>query len=223
MAVRIHSSGSRKTNGSPKKNLANPSNADSARMDGINGPALIMVLGMHRSGTSAVAGVLSKLGCQLPKHVLFANSGNERGYFESAALMQFHDELLDSAGSYWHDWRRFNPDWYSTPVSEAFKRRAKNIFNSEYPDASLAVVKDPRACRFMPFWTSVFGEMGITPHVVIPVRSPLEVAYSLKKRDGMSVAKGLLLWLRHVLDAEFMTRDMPSRLLKKSLAPRISM
>ena len=39
--------------------------------------------------------------------------------------------------------------------------------------------------------------------------SPLEVAYSLKKRDGMSVAKGLLLWLRHVLDAEFMTRDMP--------------
>ncbi|MBG0793473.1 hypothetical protein IYY11_08770 [Methylocystis sp. H62] len=208
MVAPIRSSRPQKTNRRLKKVLPKSDHERAIGVDEINGPALLMVLGMHRSGTSALAGVLSKLGCQIPKHVLPANSANERGYFESAALMQLHDELLESAGSYWHDWRRFNPDWYSAPTSEAFKQRAKDIFLSEYPNASLAVLKDPRICRFVPFWIDVFGEMSIAPRALIPIRSPLEVAYSLKKRDAMSVTKGLLLWLRHVLDAELMTRGI---------------
>jgi hypothetical protein len=208
MVAPIRSSRPQKTNRRLKKVLPKSDHERAIGVDEINGPALLMVLGMHRSGTSALAGVLSKLGCQIPKHVLPANSANERGYFESAALMQLHDELLESAGSYWHDWRRFNPDWHSAPTSEAFKQRAKDIFLSEYPNASLAVLKDPRICRFVPFWIDVFGEMSIAPRALIPIRSPLEVAYSLKKRDAMSVTKGLLLWLRHVLDAELMTRGI---------------
>ena len=76
-------------------------------------PDVIVVLGMHRSGTSAVAGTLTKLGGAAPKHLLTADSGNPRGYFESVAFMEFHDELLASAGSCWHDWRLFNPGWYT--------------------------------------------------------------------------------------------------------------
>jgi len=208
MVAPIRSSRPQKANRRLKKVLPKSDHERAIGVDEINGPAVLMVLGMHRSGTSAVAGVLSKLGCQIPKHVLPANSANERGYFESAALMELHEDLLESAGSYWHDWRRFNPDWYSAPTSEAFKQRAKDIFLSEYPNASLAVLKDPRICRFVPFWIDVFGEMSIAPRALIPIRSPLEVAYSLKKRDAMSVTKGLLLWLRHVLDAELMTRGI---------------
>ena len=70
---------------------------------------VILVLGMHRSGTSAAAGILVKLGGAQPKTLMPAEGGNERGYFESQALMTFHDELLASAGSSWTDWRQFNP------------------------------------------------------------------------------------------------------------------
>ena len=69
---------------------------------------VILVLGMHRSGTNAVTGFLVKLGGAQPKALMPAEGGNERGYFESQALMSFHDELLASAGSSRTDWRQFN-------------------------------------------------------------------------------------------------------------------
>jgi hypothetical protein len=144
-----------------------------------------------------------------PKHLLPASPGNPEGHFESVPLMRFHDELLASAGSRWHDWRKFNPAWYRSPPAYTFKQRAKEIFEAEFGKAPLPILKDPRICRFAPFWIDVLKEIGATPRMVIPIRSPLEVALSLKKRDSMSLAKGLLLWLRHVLDAELATRSNP--------------
>ncbi len=177
---------------------------------------VLMVLGMHRSGTSAIAGVLSKLGGGAPKNLLEANEGNERGFFESAPMMGFHDELLASAGTHWADWRAFDPAWYGSALCDAYKDRAKRLFREEFGDSPLAIFKDPRICRFLPFWLDVFVAMDIAPHIVIPVRSPLEVAGSLKKRNGLTLPKGLLLWLRHVLDAEAASRTLPRSVLRWS-------
>src|SRR5277367_421535 len=167
---------------------------------------VVIVLGMHRSGTSAVAGTLVKLGGGSPKHLMVANPGNARGFFESVAFMHFHDELLASAGSRWHDWRLFNPGWYSSPVAAEYRRRAKELFEAEFSGAALPVIKDPRICRFAPFWLEVLREMQKTPRIVIPIRSPLEVAQSLEKLQGVPLNEGLLLWLRHNLDAEVQSR-----------------
>ena len=113
---------------------------------------VILVLGMHRSGTSAAAGSLVKLGGAQPKTLMPAEDGNERGYFESQALRTFHDELLASAGSDWTDWRQFNPAWYQSPTATAFQKRAKQLFKEEFDGEPLVVLKDPRVCRFAPFW-----------------------------------------------------------------------
>jgi hypothetical protein len=135
-----------------------------------------------------------------------ANDYNALGYFESGAFMQFHEELLAAGGSNWHDWRPFNPGFYKSPAAQEYKRRAKELFATEFENSSMAILKDPRICRILPFWLEIMREMTAIPHIVIPIRSPLEVAKSLQKRDGMSLAKGLLLWLRHVLDAEAQSR-----------------
>ncbi|WP_020176009.1 sulfotransferase family protein [Methyloferula stellata] len=169
---------------------------------------VIIVLGMHRSGTSAVAGTLTKLGGAAPKHLMPGSPTNPAGYFESRPIMELHDELLAAAGSIWHDWRKFNPLWYGSPVAAGYKERAKDLFQAEFDSAPLSVLKDPRICRFAPFWLDIFKEMDVNPRVVIPIRSPLEVAQSLKARDGMPLTKGLLLWLRHVLDAELESRNV---------------
>ena len=169
---------------------------------------VVLVLGMHRSGTSAVAGALTKLGGGLPKHLMAAHSSNPRGFFESVALMNFHDELLESAGSNWRDWRLFNPGWNQSPVVADFRRRAKELFIEEFRGSALPLLKDPRICRFVPFWLDVLNEMRTTPHVVMPIRSPLDVAQSLKNVHGLSLTHGLLLWLRHVLDAESQKRNV---------------
>ncbi len=129
--------------------------------------------------------------------------GNRNHFF------RFHDGLLNSAGSVWHDWRAFNPSWYEAAGFETFKQQARELFKMEFGESILPVLKDPRICRFVPFWLDVFGEMKTQPRAVIPVRSPLEVAHSLKRRDGFPLTKGLLIWLRHVLDAEAATRTLP--------------
>jgi hypothetical protein len=170
---------------------------------------VLIVLGMHRSGTSAIAGVLTKLGGSAPKTLYPGDIGNERGYFESAPIMAFHDELLASAGTHWCDWRAFNPAWYDSPLCETYKDRAKKLFEDEFGDAAFATFKDPRICRFLPFWPDVFAAMNIAPRIIIPVRSPLEVSDSLKKRNNLSRPEGMLLWLRHMLDAEAASRALP--------------
>lgn len=173
----------------------------------------ILVLGMHRSGTSATAGVLTLLGGEAPKHSMGPDASNRRGSFQSKLLTEFNDELIASAGSRWNDWRQFNRDWYGSPTAARFKQTAWNLFASEFEGATLPVFKDPRICRIAPFWLDVLRNSGVTPHVVMPIRSPLEVTQSLNvggnSADRPTTATGLLLWLRHVVDAEFHTRSLP--------------
>ena len=171
--------------------------------------AAVVVLGMHRSGTSSLAGALVKLGARAPKTLLPAQSDNERGFFESNALMHLNDAILASAGSSWDDWRAFNPYWSLSAEAEEFEEKAIATLNEEYGAARFIMVKDPRICRMTPFWARVFDRAGYAVHAILPVRSPLEVASSLRLRDGFPTSKGLLLWLRHVLDAEGASRQLP--------------
>ncbi len=168
----------------------------------------VLVLGMHRSGTSALARVLSLLGCDLPKTLMQESSTNEAGHWESNVLMQLNDEILDSAGTDWHDWLSFNPGWYASPKVAEFRERGLFALQEEFNASRLFVLKDPRNCRFAPFWLDVFETAGVRPAVILPVRNPLEVAESLAKRDGINPALGHLLWLRHVLEAEATTRGL---------------
>jgi hypothetical protein len=168
----------------------------------------VLVLGMHRSGTSALSRVLSLLGCDLPNTLMGASRSNESGHWESSIIYRLNDEILGSGGSDWQDWLAFNPGWYSSPKFAEYKERALTTLEEEFGDSRLFVLKDPRICRLAPFWLDVLETAGARPAVVIPVRNPLEVAQSLALRDGFDPALGHLLWLRHVLEAEVGTRGL---------------
>ena len=79
----------------------------------------------------------------------------------------------------------------------------------DYAGAAVFVVKDPRMCLLMPLWRNVLVRIGALGRFAITVRNPLEVAQSLEKRNGFSLAHGCLLWLRYVLEAERVTRGSP--------------
>lgn len=168
----------------------------------------LFVLGMHRSGTSAFSGVLANLGAQAPKTLMVPTKDNPQGYWESLELLKAHDRILSSAGSRWNDWGPFNPAWIETAAAEEFMALLPQLIKGEFGNASLLLIKDPRVCRFFPLWQIALRKLRITPKVVIPVRHPLEVARSLEVRDQFGRNRSLLLWLRHVLDAEASTRDV---------------
>jgi hypothetical protein len=177
-----------------------------AQVSGERRREAFLILGMHRSGTSAMAGTLVRLGIAPPKTLLAPAEENPKGFYESGRLTPFHDELLASAGSKWDDWRPFNDDWFKTPIADEYTARAKVLLDDEFEGAGAFVLKDPRICRFARFWLDIFTQVGIDPKLILPFRSPLEVAQSLRTRNGFPIRKGLLLWLRHVLDAEAATR-----------------
>ena len=169
----------------------------------------ILILGMHRSGTSALTRVVNLLGFNLPKKLIPASQHNTKGFWETQVLADFHDRVLRSAGSCWHDWSEFNPEWYLSPLRDQFSEELKAILLSEFGTDGSILVKDPRICRLLPLWLDVLSQLEIKLAAVIPVRNPLEVARSLRQRDGFTDGKSLLLWLRHVLDAEQCSRTLP--------------
>lgn len=168
-----------------------------------------LVLGMHRSGTSSVAGALVQLGAKAPNSLMGPDSVNVRGYFESFALMRLNDAILASAGSFWDDWRSFDEDLAAGDEPGEWEAKGVATLAQEFDDACLIAVKDPRISRMMPFWMRIFDRAGYAVRALLPVRSPLEVARSLRTRDGFPISKGLLLWLRHMLEAEASSRHLP--------------
>lgn len=168
----------------------------------------ILVLGMHRSGTSALARITNFLGASLPRHLRPANKTNPRGHWESAPLVALHDQLLTALDSSWDDWRTPGSRWKESDAAGRFAGRLRMAIDEEFGNAPLIVLKDPRICRTLPYWMSILEKSGIRSAPVIIVRNPLEVAESLRTRDGMSFERAMLLWLRHMLDAEFETRHL---------------
>jgi glycosyltransferase involved in cell wall biosynthesis len=170
----------------------------------------IVVLGMHRSGTSALAGVLCGLGAAAPKKTLMGpHPCNQKGLFEALGLAQAHDEFLAAAGSCWHDWRKFDLQWARSQAAAQHAAKIRTVLTEEFGDEPMIVLKDPRICRFVPYTLSLLADLNVSPVAVLPVRNPLEVALSLRRRDNFAVPKSMMLWLRHVLDAEYFSRNLP--------------
>ncbi len=169
----------------------------------------ILIAGMHRSGTSALTRTLGHLGATLPRTLLPPGPGNESGHWESQAIISLNDQLLQAFGSHWADWRAIDKSQRPTPEMKAFHQRAMEVLLEEFGDLGLWVIKDPRLCRLLPFWTDALQQVGIASAMVVPVRNPVDVAGSLSDRDGFRTGLGHLLWLRHVLDAEADSRNFP--------------
>lgn len=169
----------------------------------------ILVLGMHRSGTSALTGVIRSRGAALPNTLASPNNWNPRGYFESPRFFAALDEMLASARSSWDDWHRLDPQWFDSTAAKGHREQVKALFAEEFGERPLIVVKDPRICRFVPFITSILAELDFDSTAILPLRNPLEVAYSLRRRDTFALSKSMTLWLRHVLDAEYGSRALP--------------
>lgn len=166
----------------------------------------VVVMGMHRSGTSALAGALVHMGCDGPATPMASERGNERGHFESRRVYELHAAVLASAGSDWMDWAPVRPDWFASPEGRGFRDRAAEVIGAEFGASPLFVLKDPRICRLAPLWLGALRDRGVTPLTLHTHRHPLEVAASLGRRNRMDRDAALLLWLRHVLDAEAGTR-----------------
>ncbi|MFD1981322.1 hypothetical protein ACFSOZ_01190 [Mesorhizobium newzealandense] len=175
----------------------------------------IVVVGMHRSGTSALARVLSFLGASLPRNLNPAGLGNVTGHWEPEGAVRLNDEILGLAETPENDVHGPSGEWLQGPAAQAFVDRLKDLITDEYGDDPLFVLKDPRISLLFPLWRAALAKLEIRCVAVVISRNPVEVALSLAKRQSLGgdwqswpLERGGLLWLRYNLAVEEHTRDV---------------
>ncbi|MDX1605007.1 MAG: hypothetical protein R3202_02375, partial [Candidatus Competibacterales bacterium] len=171
----------------------------------------MLVLGMHRSGTSALSRMLNLYGLDIASRLLPASENNRRGFWESEELVALHDQLMHQFGREWHDIFPLPEKWLESETINNFRPLLLDYLERDFGHSKAFVIKDPRLCRLLPLWQSVLEEFGAQIRIVFVLRNPLEVAASLQARHGLSIplAQGLQLWLCYNLEAEFYSRDIP--------------
>ena len=171
--------------------------------------AAYLVLGMHRSGTSAVTQVLALLGCDLPQNLMGGDEHNSKGYFEPWKIALLNDGRLRAGETAWDDIFAFPYRALAPKPERQWLNRALGLFEEEYGEAAHPVLKDPRVTVLMPFWRQVLADLELPARAVIPVRHPLAVAGSLARRNGFPPEKSVLVWTAYMLAAEAYSRDLP--------------
>lgn len=171
----------------------------------------LVVLGMHRSGTSALARVLGLMGCHVGRddELAPADEANPKGYWERRDVWALNERLLSAAGASWHDMGGFDVEVLGAETRETFERDARAVVAALDAHRPWAV-KDPRTCVTFPLWRPLLER----PLCVLVQRDPLEVARSLLRRDGFALLCGIALWERHVRDALRHSAGLPRVLVR---------
>ena len=162
---------------------------------------IVLVLGMHRSGTSLCSHILSTLGVDMVDEI-GVNRGNDKGHWERWEIVEFHDRIL----------RLFNRDYFgrfhdfALPVAWWAEPRVAQIrkemvaFLERRMGSSYFGFKDPRTVRLMPVWHQILNELKLAPKRVLCLRNPAQIGRSLNAHDGLDREIGEYRWLVHMID-----------------------
>ncbi|WP_375457705.1 hypothetical protein [uncultured Enterovirga sp.] len=192
-----------------------PASKAARTRDALTTPAsrrpIVVVLGMHRSGTSLCAHLLSALGVDMADDVGRAR-GNEDGHWERWEIVSQHNRILDllnrpmgGVGDYspLHD-LPLPSGWWANPEVRKIRSEVEAYLQSRMHPAEPFGFKDPRAVRLLATWGEIFNNLSLTPKYVFCVRNPANVAASLRSRDDIPLRSGEYRWL--VYNADFFAR-----------------
>lgn len=162
-------------------------------------PDIVFLVGMHRSGTSALTRVLSLCGGALPARLLPPDAGNPSGYWEPLGAVDLDDAYLRARGSSWYD-TRFDPR--PEPADAGLVERIADFLSTGFARGSPLLVKEPRITLLLPAWLAAADALEMPARIVHVVRDPFEVAASLAVRNGIGTEHALALWLKYTLTGE---------------------
>jgi tetratricopeptide (TPR) repeat protein len=169
------------------------------------GGKVVVVLGMHRAGTSLCTRIVQQLGVDLGTPLLTPDFDNPDGYQEHKAIVDCHRALFEALHVEWDTIRLIEPPqaaFWESEAARAVRDRMKRVVTEQLHAAGgVWAFKDPRTASFIPLWKAVFDDLGVEAVWVLSVRDPRAVAASLFSRNRLPLALGELLWLEHYLDA----------------------
>ena len=171
----------------------------------MNRSEVVLCVGMHRSGTSLTASLLESLGIFLPGELITADVANQSGYFENRSIVDAQEKLLQSLGYWWPTEKSSHGMPESVVTQKIYKdyvdwltTHLEKLLSGSHEQIG---IKDPRTSLLMPAWRQAAVRLGIALRVVVCVREPRDVCWSLVWRDGPSVgmtwSRAQRLWIQH--------------------------
>jgi hypothetical protein len=169
----------------------------------------VLVLGMHRSGTSALARGLQMLGVYLGNDFISPKPDNPTGYWEDRNIYEINERLLAVFGLKWEEVALIDDARWDAPEVEPLRIEAVKYLRSQFVSHPLWGFKDPRTIRLLPFWSSVLRSLDVDESYLLVIRNPRSVANSLIRRHGMEAVTAHLLWLVYVVPNLSMIANRP--------------
>lgn len=159
----------------------------------------VILLGMHRSGTSAIARGLAALGIAMGTEFLEAQPENPTGYWEDKGIVDINERVLSALDLRWDSVDAIDVNAFDRRRLRALQRQAIRYCARTFGNQTVWGFKDPRTMRLLPFWQPVFSALGAADAYVVAVRHPKSVAASLYVRQQMPDETAYLLWLRYTV------------------------
>jgi hypothetical protein len=159
----------------------------------------VLVLGMHRSGTSALARGLQMLGVYLGNDFISPKPDNPTGYWEDRNIYEINERLLAVFGLKWEEVALIDDARWDEPAVDALRSEAVAYLKSQFVSHPLWGFKDPRTIRLLPFWQSALHSLEVDESYLLVIRNPRSVADSLIRRHGMDAVTAHLLWLAYLV------------------------
>ena len=174
-------------------------------------PQIIIVVGMHRSGTSAMAGALVSAGAWLGPEKVVVGAAPKRplGLAERTDFLGLTEAALGLLGCSWHDVAGFRPAW-DTDQAASIRESFRNTVLADLAQYEVSILKDPRLCFLLPLFLPAISN----PAGVMIVRHPVEVAMSLQARNGFPLPFGVALWEAYNRQALFSLQGVPAVLVQ---------
>lgn len=172
----------------------------------------VIILGMHRSGTSALGGLINKMGLKTGGPLIQAAEDNEKGFFERIDVVLQDDYLMQKQGvHYSHNTYKYDPlvgvKHVLNDDGKFFKEGHRGLAFLNNQENYPWMLKDPRLCITLRTWLPL---LNFIPAVLFTYRHPMDVALSMNKREfeRFAVNKGLRLWYVYNKRAILQSHDL---------------
>jgi len=163
----------------------------------------ICILGMHRSGTSAVTRAFNLLGVYIgeSEQIVPPHDDNPKGFWEHKGIIDIHERILNSLSCNWYDIWPLEQEWWELQEIKEIKEDLINLLLQDFAEKPLWGWKDPRTCLTLPLWHEISEQLNFDIRFPIVLRNPIDIANSSMKRNNFPLNKSYLLWQLYTLSA----------------------
>ena len=172
------------------------------------GKTAILIAGMHRSGTSALAGSLTKAGISPGYTLLFRTDDNQKGYYENTEVYNLNEHILKENGYSWDSLDLL--EWsIDNDTIQKYENIIFELLQREFEGETNILIKDPRLSYLLPIWINALTKSEFHPVVIIQLREIYDIIKSLVRRNKFTTFKASVLLVQHLLASSDNSSNVP--------------